>query len=68
MDSEDWYIACSDDEKYTTMGCSRGNLKWTPAPDRIVQLFEAFDKVQFSCCITVKSTEAVCNNSLYQAL
>jgi len=43
--SDDWYIACSDDEKYKITGCSKGKLEWTPKPEKIVALLQAFDKV-----------------------
>jgi hypothetical protein len=44
-DPDDWYVSCSDDEKYTKTGCERGNLKWTPDPEDMVRLFQTLDKV-----------------------
>jgi hypothetical protein len=44
-DPEDWYVSCSDDEKYTSTGCERGKLSWTPAPEDMVRLFNSLDKV-----------------------
>ena len=47
-DPEDWYVSCSDDEKYTATGCQRGKLKWTPAPHDMVRLFQTLDKVGYA--------------------
>lgn len=46
-DPEDWYISCSDDEKYSSTGCPRGKLDWTPKPEAMVRLYEKLDKVRF---------------------
>ena len=44
-DPDDWYVSCSDDEKYTKSGCERGKLKWTPDPEDVIRLFQTLDKV-----------------------
>jgi len=41
---EDFYIACSDDEKYSPGGEDRGKLSWTPAPELVLQHYQAIDK------------------------
>ena len=44
LDDEDWFVCCSDEEKYTSTGCKKGKLEWTPKPEEIIRLFEAIDK------------------------
>jgi len=44
LDDEDWFVCCSDEEKYTSTGCKKGKLEWTPKPDIMIQLFEQIDK------------------------
>ena len=44
IDDEDWFVCCSDEEKYTSTGCKKGKLEWTPKPDIMIQLFEQIDK------------------------
>ena len=41
---KDWFVCCSDEEKYTSTGCKKGNLNWTPKPEVMIQLFEQIDK------------------------
>ena len=43
-DNEDWFVACSDEEKYTSTSCKKGKLQWTPKPEVMIQLFEQIDK------------------------
>ena len=43
-DNEDWFVACSDEEKYTSTNCKKGKLHWTPKPEVMIQLFEQIDK------------------------
>ena len=44
LEDEDWFVCCSDEEKYTSTGCKKGKLEWTPEPDIMIQLFEQIDK------------------------
>ena len=44
LDNEDWFVSCSDEEKYTSTGCKKGKLQWTPKPEVMIQLFEQIDK------------------------
>ena len=44
LDNEDWFVACSDEEKYTSTGCEKGKLEWTPKPEVMIELFETIDK------------------------
>ena len=45
-EDKDWFVACSDEEKYTSTGSEKGKLKWTPEPEIMIQLFEQIDKGQ----------------------
>lgn len=40
-ENDDWYVCCSDEEKYTSTGCPKGKLEWYP--DDMVQLLETME-------------------------
>ena len=43
-DKEDWYVECSDDEKYTSSGRAKGHLDpWYPPPQEMIGLLEAME-------------------------
>ena len=42
-EGDDWFVCCSDEEKYTSTGCKKGKLKWTPKPEKVIQLFEQIE-------------------------
>ena len=43
-DKEDWYVECSDDEKYTSSGRAKGQLDpWYPPPQEMIGLLEAME-------------------------
>jgi len=44
FDDEDWFVCCSDDEKYTSTGCKKGSLEWYPPPEEMVTLLDTIDK------------------------
>ena len=43
-DEDDWFVSCSDDEKYTSSGCPKGKLEWTPTHEEIGKLYIALDE------------------------
>ena len=47
VDDDEWYVCCSDEEKYTSSGCAKGsNLEWFPPPNEMVQLLETIDRAK----------------------
>ena len=44
MNSDEWFVCCSDEEKYSSTGCKKGQLEWTPKPEVMIQLFEQIEK------------------------
>ena len=44
LGDDDWFVGCSDEEKYTSTGCKKGKLKWIPKPEVMIQLFGQIDK------------------------
>lgn len=43
-DEDDWFVCCSDDEKYTSSGCPKGKLEWAPSHEEIRKLYIALDE------------------------
>ena len=44
-DSEEWYVACSDEEVYSKNGYVKGKMKsWQPPPVEMVEILERIDK------------------------
>ena len=44
VDDNDWFVCCSDEEKYTSTGCEKGKLKWAPRPEKVLELFTEIEK------------------------
>ena len=40
---DEWYVCCSDDEKYTSSGCPKGRLDWAPPPEEMGRLLAEID-------------------------
>jgi hypothetical protein len=43
-DEEDWFVSCSDDEKYASTGCPKGKLEWAPSHEEIGKFYIALDE------------------------
>lgn len=47
-DPEDWYVSCSDDEKYSSSSCPKGKKVWKPKPEDMIRQFQNLEKVSFA--------------------
>ena len=40
---DDWFVCCSDEEKYTSTGCAKGKLEWNPPEQEMMFLLEKIE-------------------------